>query len=67
MEIASYRLYCLDNGSIMKGDWIEAADDSGARDKVRLHHPDVDCELWLGDRFVAKVPAGCPPVLIDPL
>lgn len=60
-----YRLYCLHKGRITKGDWLEAEDDSLAIAAAREQNPDVDCELWLGERLIARIPAGGDPIVID--
>ena len=54
-----YRVYRLNrNGQIMRGDYIAAADDEGAIQALRDQAPASDCEIWLGNRKVAVLPAG---------
>jgi hypothetical protein len=65
--MASYRLYCLRDGRIVKGDWLEADSDSQAIAATRAQNPNADCELWLGKRLVARIPATGGAVLIDPM
>jgi len=53
----SYRLYCLDGaGRISLADWIEAASDDEAVATARtMEHGARKCEVWQGDRLVAKL------------
>lgn len=55
----SYRLYCLDGaGRISLADWIEADDDEKAIASARkIEHGALKCEIWQGDRLVAKLNA----------
>ena len=56
--MADYRLYCLDGTTrhITEGEWISAvSDDEAVAAACALAKP-VPCELWLGDRLVAKIP-----------
>jgi hypothetical protein len=56
--MADYRLYCLDGvGKIGIGEWIEATGDAEAIMLVRAKRLSVRCELWLGNRLVASIPA----------
>lgn len=51
-----YRLYCLDSfGKIESAEWISAADDAAALDRVRTLAKPVACELWHRDRFVGRL------------
>ena len=55
----SYRVYCLSaDGHVRKGDYLQAADDYEAIDLARRHDENADCELWLGSRKIALLPAG---------
>jgi hypothetical protein len=56
--MATYVLYCLDGlGKITRSDPLEAEDDADALEKARaLGHPH-QCEIWLRDRRVGRVPA----------
>jgi hypothetical protein len=60
-----YRLYCLHKGRITKGDWLEADDEPQAIEAARAQHPESDCEVWLGNRLIARIPAGGSPTMID--
>jgi hypothetical protein len=53
----SYRLYCLNGaGRISLADWIEAETDDDAIAKARrLEHGALKCEVWLGNRLIAKL------------
>ena len=62
----SYRLYCLDGGRIIKGEWLDAPGDAEAIESARSKNSDVDCELWLGKRLVARLPKGGAAVGVDP-
>jgi hypothetical protein len=42
----------------MRGDYVAAVDDEGAIQAVRDRVTASDCEIWLGNRKVALVPAG---------
>ena len=55
--MAAYRLYCLDGaGHIGLADWIEADTDEDAIAKARNLKPGAHrCEIWLGQRLVAKL------------
>lgn len=59
----AYRLYCLHKGKITKGDWLDAADDPEALAAARTHSPGIDCELWLGGRLIAQIPAEGEPIM----
>ena len=53
-----YRLYCFDGERhIAHGEWIQADDDSAAIAVVTSKKIGLDCELWEGNRFIAKIPA----------
>ena len=53
-----YRLYCLNSvGHIGTGEWIEAAGDAEAIMIVRAKELAAPCELWLGNRLVARIHA----------
>jgi hypothetical protein len=55
----SYRLYCLDGaGRISLAEWIEAEGDEEAVAAARaMEHGARKCEVWNGDRLVAKLEA----------
>jgi hypothetical protein len=53
-----YRLYCLNRvGHIGSGEWVEAAGDAEAIMIVRAKELEAPCELWLGNRLIARIPA----------
>jgi len=52
-----YKLYCLgDDGKIIAADWIDADNDEDAIAIARAMEKDLDCEIWKGNRLVARVP-----------
>jgi hypothetical protein len=55
--MASYRLYCLDGLSsrITDAGWIDADIDDEALAEAKSLGKPIPCELWLGDRLVAKI------------
>jgi hypothetical protein len=53
-----YKLYCLgNNGKITRSDWIDADSDGKAIAIARAMEKSVDCEIWKGNRLVARVSA----------
>ena len=53
-----YRYYCLDNRrQLHSAEWFEAASDKDAIAQVEARHPDALCEIWQGQRLVAKLSA----------
>jgi hypothetical protein len=53
-----YRLYCLDGANkISRAEWIDAKSDEDAIVIARSHEKPVNCELWLSNRLVARIPA----------
>lgn len=53
-----YRVYCLNaEGHFSQAESIEARDDGEALVIARSINRDVDCELWNGSRFIARLPA----------
>jgi len=53
-----YKLYCLGgDGKITRSDWIDAQSDDEAIAIARAMEKSVDCEIWKGNRLVARVPA----------
>jgi hypothetical protein len=53
-----YRLYCLDGANkISRAEWIDAKSDEDAIMIARSQEKPVNCELWLGARLVARIPA----------
>jgi hypothetical protein len=63
----SYRVYCLDaEGRITASDDLDAVDDAGAIELVRLRVEHADCELWCGSRKVALITrVGGAPILFS--
>ena len=56
--MGEYRLYCLnENRHIAHGEWFDAADDDNAIAIVTSKKLGLHCELWEGNRLVAKFPA----------
>lgn len=55
----SYRLYCLDGaGRISLADWINAeTDEEAVTIARRIEHGARKCEIWQGNRLVAKLDA----------
>ena len=53
-----YRYYCLDSrGRLHSAEWFQAASDEDATAHVEAEHPDALCEIWQGQRLVAKLSA----------
>ena len=58
MAQVGYRYYCLDGrGRLHSAEWFEAASDEDAIAQVEAQHPDALCEIWQGQRLVAKLSA----------
>ena len=54
--MAAYRLYHLDGArKVATAEWIEADDDESAIEAAQLRCGDRRCELWLGQRLVARL------------
>jgi len=54
----SYRIYQLGpDGHIRKGRYLQAADDAEAIELARRQAENDHCELWLGARRIAVLPA----------
>lgn len=57
--MGAYRLYCLDGADqFASAEWIEAADDAAAVEAAQDLRQGRKCELWKGDRLVARMDAG---------
>jgi hypothetical protein len=55
--MAGYRLYGLDGvRKVASAEWFEADDDQAAVAAAREKMDGHDCELWQGDRLVARLP-----------
>ena len=51
----TYRYYCLDGaGRLHDAAWFEAENDDDAVAQVEMKHPDGKCEIWQGQRLIAK-------------
>jgi len=56
MSTQTYRYYCLDGvGHLHLAEWFEAENDEGAKALIEQMHPDGRCEIWQGQRLVAKL------------
>lgn len=56
--MASYRLFCLDDGGhICHRHDFDADGDDAAIDLARANFPDTICEIWELGRRVAVIPA----------
>jgi len=57
-DCPDYKLYYLgDDGKITRSDWIDAQTDEEAVAIAQAMEKNVDCEIWKGNRLVARVPA----------
>ncbi|MBA3511380.1 hypothetical protein [Sphingomonas sp.] len=65
MTQGSYRYYCLDRvGQLHSAEWFEAKSDDDAIAQVEAQHPDSLCEIWQGQRLVAKLSSRPSPGLV---
>ena len=54
--MSNYRVYCLDGmNKVASAGWIEAADDDAALERVKQEHDGYKCEVWDGQRLVARL------------
>lgn len=54
--MAHYRIYCLDGANkVASASWVEADDDDDAIDRVKELHDGYKCEVWEGQRLVARI------------
>ena len=54
--MSNYRVYCLDGmNKVASAGWIEAADDEAALERVKQEHDGYKCEVWDGQRLVARL------------
>ena len=54
--MGTYRLYCLDGvDKVASAHWIEAGDDEAAIDAAHELRGGRKCELWRGDRLIARI------------
>ena len=55
MPPENYRYYRLDGrGHTQVGDWFVAESDEEAASQVKTKYPDAWCEVWQGNRLVAR-------------
>jgi hypothetical protein len=62
----SYRLFCYEGTRISRGEIIESVDEMTVIEMVRRRHSDEVCEIWAGDRLVARLTKGGLAVMSDP-
>ena len=57
--MAAYRVYCMDGvNKVVRAEWVEAESDEEALSAAReLMGECVKCEIWQGQRLVAKLSA----------
>ena len=54
--MTGYRLYGLDGvDKVASGEWFEADDDEAAIEVARKMMDGGECELWQGQRLVARI------------
>jgi hypothetical protein len=59
--MAKYVIYCLnERGGFSRSEWIDADNDADALIQARKLSLEQDCEVWLRDRMVGRVPAARP-------
>lgn len=52
----NYRIYCLDGANkVASAGWLEADNDEEAIERLRERHGGFKCEVWDGQRLVARV------------
>ena len=52
----TYRYYCLDSvGHLHSAEWFEAESDEEAISVIEAKHENDRCEIWQGNRLVAKI------------
>lgn len=52
----TYRYYCLDQfGRLHNAQWFGARNDEEAISAIEAKHPASICEIWQGERLVAKL------------
>ena len=53
----TYRIYCYDHRQkIVSADWLDARDDEAAVAEATAKGFGSQCEIWNGERMVAKLP-----------
>ena len=56
--MTKYVIYCVNERCVFsRSEWIDADNDADALDRARKLSLDQDCEVWLRDRMVGRVPA----------
>jgi len=55
MTSENYRCYCLDHNGLHDATWFSAATDEDAVAQITAKHPHGKCEIWEGQRLVAKL------------
>jgi len=54
--VASYRLYCLNGvGKVVSAQWLDADNDDAAIEAAEKSFEQHPCELWQGQRLVARL------------
>jgi hypothetical protein len=54
--VTNYRIYCLDGSNkVASAGWLEADCDEDAMEQVRERHDGFKCEVWDGQRLVARI------------
>jgi hypothetical protein len=52
----TYRHYSVDpSGHLNSGEWFAAENDADAIAQIGVQHPNELCEVWQGQRLVAKL------------
>ena len=52
----TYRIYCYDRrNKIVSADWLDATDDDAAVAEAQAKEFGSQCEIWEGERIVAKL------------
>lgn len=56
MSLRTYRYYCLDGlGHLHDAEWFDAETDEDAVAQIEAEYPNDLCEIWQGQRLVAKL------------
>lgn len=61
----AYQLLCFERGRVVERLVFDAEDDAEALALFVLRNEQTDCELWCGDRLVARIPKGHAPMHLD--
>lgn len=55
---SNYRVYCHDRlAKVVNAEWVDARSDEEAVEAVRARYSHFECEIWDGNRLVAKIEA----------